>query len=117
MTITITQSAKVPEEQEPVFEYEAFIEPDNTDMRAMSALELSALMGAGWNLGNSLEAITVNNGIFTGGETSWGNPATTKGLIDAVKAAGFNTIRIPVAWSHKLADKENHLINLAWLQR
>jgi endoglucanase len=117
VSITITQAAKDPEVQEPVFEYEAYIEPDNTDMRDMTAMELSALMGVGWNLGNALEAITVNDGVYSGGETSWGNPVVSKGLIDAVKAAGFNTIRIPVSWSHKLADKQNNLIALAWLQR
>lgn len=70
------------------------IPPDSTDMRDLTSLELSKEMVPGWNLGNSLEAI--------GGETSWGNPKTTQRLIDSVKAAGFNAVRIPVAWSNNM---------------
>jgi endoglucanase len=44
----------------------------------------------GWNLGNTLEAQC--------GETAWGNPQVTQALINSVKAAGFNAIRIPAAW-------------------
>ncbi|MBQ7782854.1 MAG: cellulase family glycosylhydrolase, partial [Oscillospiraceae bacterium] len=51
-------------------------------------------MKIGWNLGNSLDAI--GNGM--GSETAWGNPKTTKKMIDDIKAAGFNTVRIPVSW-------------------
>src|SRR5436309_315443 len=36
--------------------------------------------------------------------------------INAVKAAGFNTVRIPVAWdSH--ANRTTHVIDAAWLAR
>ena len=48
----------------------------------LSAIDLSKLMGIGWNLGNSLEAIKYSNGVYSGDETSWGNPATTKQLIE-----------------------------------
>ena len=44
----------------------------------------------GWNLGNTLEA--------TCGEGCWGPPAS-QALINAVAAAGFNTVRIPCAWN------------------
>lgn len=118
LELKIEQAAGTePDIESDVFEYDAYIEPDNTDMRDLTSLELSSLMGVGWNLGNSLEAIIVNGGVFSGGENSWGNPSTSKALIDAVKAAGFDNIRIPVSWSHKLADKENMLISLKWLQR
>ena len=91
--------------------------PDNTGMRDLSSAELAQMMTLGWNLGNSLEAIIVNDGVLSGGETSWGNPATTKTLVDAVKAAGFNVIRIPVAWSHKLVNQETYEISVTWLSR
>lgn len=65
---------------------------------------------AGWNIGNSLEV--------PDGETAWGNPATTQKLIDGVKAAGFNAVRIPCAWSsHLVADAEPFTIDPAWLKR
>ncbi len=114
--LTITQEAKSPE-QKDYFEFEDYIDPDDSNMRNMSSLEFSSLMGVGWNLGNSLEAISVNNGIYSGGETSWGNAPASKELIDAVKAAGFKVLRIPVSWSHKLVNKENYLISLNWLKR
>src|SRR5690606_8649984 len=80
--LQIVQSGRVvviPEE--PVDPEEPVEDPP---MRNLSSLELSTMMGLGWNLGNSLEAITVNNGNFSGGETSWGNPIVTKQLIDSV---------------------------------
>lgn len=70
-------------------------------------------LGVGWNLGNSLEAIG-NSG--PGDETAWGNPVVTQALINAVKAAGFDTIRIPVAWS-KFSDPDSFTIDSAWLDR
>lgn len=81
--------------------------PAPSGMRDLTSLQLSALMGAGWNLGNALEAI--------GGETAWGNPATTQALLTAVKAAGFKTVRIPVAWK-QYADA-NDVIRATWLAR
>ncbi len=41
------------------------IVPDNTDMRDLTSLELSKLMGIGWNRGNTLEAINITNGVNT----------------------------------------------------
>lgn len=102
-------------EEEPVLE--DYIDPDNTGMRNLTSLELSQEMGIGWNLGNSLEAMIVNGEELSGGETSWGNAATSRALIDAVKAAGFNTIRIPVSWSHKFDDPETYDISYEWKLR
>ena len=81
------------------------------------AITLAAKMKAGWNLGNSLEAVSVSNGQVTGGETLWGNPVVTKTLIDGVKAAGFNAVRIPVAWSGQIEDEETFRIRESWLTR
>jgi aryl-phospho-beta-D-glucosidase BglC (GH1 family) len=33
-----------------------------------------------------------------GSEISWGNSVTNKKMIDSIKAAGFNIIRIPTTW-------------------
>ncbi|HEY4081059.1 MAG TPA: glycoside hydrolase family 5 protein [Burkholderiaceae bacterium] len=78
-----------------------------TGMRALSSLQLSQQMGAGWNLGNALEA--------AGSETAWGNAKTTQALLDAVKAAGFKTIRIPISWKQYADANDN--ISAAWLAR
>ncbi|MFT7771586.1 glycoside hydrolase family 5 protein [Roseateles sp.] len=76
-------------------------------MRDLTSLQLSKLMGIGWNLGNALEAI--------GGETAWGNPATTQALMTAVRAAGFESVRIPVSWKQYADANDN--IGAAWLTR
>ena len=60
----------------------------STEMRGLSAFQLVSDMGPGWNLGNSLESAT--------NETNWGNPITTKAMIDDIAGAGFTTLRIPV---------------------
>lgn len=74
----------------------------------LTAVELTDEMGVGWNVGNSLDAV--------GGETAWGNPMITRELIDSVKAAGFDTLRLPVAWS-KFSDPENFVIEQSWMNR
>ena len=66
-------------------------------------------MGAGWNLGNSLDAL--------GGETSWGNPKTTKAMVDAVRQAGFKTMRVPVRWDEHMGAAPNRTIATAWMDR
>lgn len=76
---------------------------DNGVMReGLTALEATRLMGNGINLGNTLEACDNNVGIKTNTplsyEMHWGQPKTTQAMIDGMKAAGFDTIRIPVAW-------------------
>ncbi|MDO3386360.1 glycoside hydrolase family 5 protein [Gilvimarinus sp. SDUM040013] len=74
----------------------------------ITSVEFSASMGVGWNLGNTLEAV--------GGETAWGNPKATPELMQAVKAAGFDNVRLPVAWS-QFSDEPNFVIDPTWLAR
>lgn len=74
----------------------------------VTSVQLTRMMGIGWNVGNSLDAI--------GGETNWGNPLITQQLINSVKAAGFKTIRLPVAWS-KFSNEQNFVIQTAWMDR
>lgn len=74
----------------------------------VTSVQLTKLMGIGWNVGNSLDAV--------GGETNWGNPMITQQLINSVKAAGFKTIRLPIAWS-KFSDANNFVIQTAWMNR
>lgn len=64
-----------------------------TTITGKTAKQITAEMGTGWNLGNTLDA---TGGWGVNSETSWGNPKTTKAMIDAVKKQGFRTVRIPV---------------------
>ncbi|MBQ9590709.1 MAG: cellulase family glycosylhydrolase [Butyrivibrio sp.] len=65
-----------------------------------TASEVVSDMSVGWNIGNSLDSFgqAYNYPCTTLNETYWGNPATTKALIDEIAKAGFNTIRVPVSW-------------------
>lgn len=76
--------------------------------------EIVKEMGAGWNLGNQLEA-SITDG--TQGETVWGNPVITKQALNAVKAAGFNTVRIPVSWMRKIGPAPSYTIDKQWMDR
>ena len=85
---------------------------DNGVMReGLTALEATRLMGNGINLGNTLEACDNNVGIKTNTplsyETHWGQPKTTQAMIDGMKAAGFDTIRIPVTWYRYTSDQRH----------
>ncbi len=94
------------------------IPADNTGMND-NAITMAPKMGIGWNLGNSLEATSGPdvNGVYTASEIAWGNPKTNKAMIDAVKAAGFNTVRIPCAWSGYIEDNVTYKIKDSWLTR
>lgn len=95
-SVTVTQEAlSVPE-------------ADKTGME-QDAPELMKNIKIGWNLGNSLEA--------TGGETAWGNPATTLAMIDKIREMGFNAVRIPCAWDQYLSDETTYEIKSSWLSR
>ena len=80
------------------------------EFRDITAFELVSQMNIGWNLGNSLDA-TGND------ETSWGNPVITPTFIQAVKDAGFNTIRIPITWYKHMGEAPDYAIEDEWLDR
>jgi endoglucanase len=66
-------------------------------------------MSPGWNLGNTFDANPV--------ETSWGNPETTQAMLQAVHAAGFNTVRIPVTWTDHIGAAPAYTIDPAWMAK
>lgn len=81
--------------------------------RDLTAEEIVAEMGTGWNLGNTMDGHTG----FAPSETSWQSVTTTKGLIETVHNAGFNTVRIPVTWGLMIDDANGYQINEQWLNR
>lgn len=82
----------------------------------------------GWNLGNALESAgaewddaaygwkNIWEKNYDNWETAWGNPKTTKTMIQKVKAEGFNAIRVPVRWVPH-ANLNTMEIDAAWLAR
>lgn len=79
----------------------------------MSAAEIVKDMKIGWNLGNTLDCYNVTWEV-SDFETAWGNPRTTKAMIDTVKKAGFNAVRIPVSWNEHMNGNK---IDGDWLNR
>lgn len=80
---------------------------DNGYMRKdLSASELTVLMGNGINLGNTMEAYgRISLGTeapVSSYETFWSQPVTTQEMITGMKNAGFDTLRIPVAWTNAM---------------
>ena len=95
------------------------------ELLAMSALELSVKMGNGINLGNTYDACDLQSWAGVGYDdtadtyaTKWGQPVTTKAMIAGYKAAGFDCLRIPVAWTNTM-DWANgdYEISAEYLQR
>lgn len=90
---------------------------DGEKLTGKSAMEITGMMGKGWNLGNTFDATGGNKNDIYSQEQSWGNPKVTKELIDGVKAAGFQTIRIPVTWHSHIDKSDNYKIDEAFMAR
>ncbi|KAF1305082.1 endoglucanase [Enterococcus sp. CU12B] len=80
-------------------------------------LHFAKQLKVGWNLGNTFEAhdlhmATQEPAVY---EMYWNNPLTTPTLLQNIKAAGFQTIRIPVTWEEHV--NEEFQINEEWLER
>lgn len=89
-------------------------EPETTEQvtlpqNTLTGEELMQDMKIGWNLGNTFDA--------PDGEISWGNPVTTKEMIEYVKSLGFNTIRIPITWNTHVGDAPEYTIDEGWMKR
>lgn len=86
--------------------------PADKPVLADNSVDYAANMKLGWNLGNTLDAI---GGSGLDSEVAWGQPYTTKELIQFVKDSGFDSIRIPVSWGQHTDD--NYQIDGEWMAR
>ena len=87
------------------------------EFRDISARELIAGMGAGWNLGNTLDAVRAGTGTPTQFETAWGNPVTTPDMVKLLADTGFSTFRVPVTWEAHIGPAPDYKIDGAWMDR
>lgn len=74
----------------------------------------------GWNIGNTMDAFSDKLSMADPPdkfETAWHNPQVTQNLIDAVLAAGFNLVRIPVTWKDHLGPAPDFTIQKSWMDR
>lgn len=91
--------------------------------RTTKAWRLAQQMGAGWNLGNTLDSFDLRRGSYLPDhqsltlENAWFNPTTTQAMLDTVAAAGFHTIRIPVTWYQHMDGTHGWRINPTWMDR
>lgn len=93
---------------ELVMRYQTKESNEIANMRIINSIDLIKEIKVGWNLGNTFDSPN---------EMAWGNPKTTKAMIDKVKAAGFNVIRIPVTWEGHFSLDGNYTIDEQWLNR
>jgi endoglucanase len=92
---------------------EAAISPEMANF-SLSALNFVENLGAGWNLGNTLDAHAP--GLTTlSTETCWGQPSTTQAMMAGLKASGITTVRIPVTWHNHVDDA--FTVDEAWMNR
>lgn len=90
--------------------------------KKLTSLEVVKAMGKGINLGNTMEAYRGWNRSTTkpadSYETMWGQPKTTPEIFKAYKASGFDTVRIPVAWTNMMNyEGDDYVISFEYLNR
>jgi len=85
----------------------------------ITAFQVARAMGAGWNLGNTLEAYSQGNMPTTvsAQETSWGNPVTSREMIELLANSEFRTLRIPITWERFIGPAPNYKIDTAMIDR
>ncbi|MFH1512566.1 MAG: glycoside hydrolase family 5 protein [Bacillota bacterium] len=85
--------------------------PDN------EAIAFTQGMKAGWNLGNTFDAVDcawLSDGLYY--ESAWVGVMTMPYLFDTLKEAGFGAVRIPVSWRNHVSG-DDYTIDAAWLAR
>jgi endoglucanase len=111
---TEAQENKMPADQISIEQYLVDnYQPEQTGGKTAFDFFKEEKIYAGWNLGNTLDSF---NGS-TGSETAWGNPPVNQELMNGVKAAGFDLIRIPVTWMGHIGRAPDYRIAPARLNR
>lgn len=83
-----------------------------------TAMQYAESLGLGWNLGNCLDA--HDEGVAK--ESCWhadkgGLQIATQATFDAVKKAGFTSVRIPVTWMGQVGPAPEYKIDSTWMAR
>lgn len=86
---------------------------ETASVSAVTPEEFYEKFGMGWNMGNHFDA--NNNGSSS--ETAWGNAKCTQETFNAVKAAGFTSVRMPVTWGGHIGEAPDYKIEDKWLDR
>lgn len=78
-------------------------EPEPEEVTGKRAEEINKMLNPSWNLGDALDSVA--NGKVN--ETAWGNPVVTQKTFQAVRDAGFRSVRIPVSFMDKVDSRGN----------
>ena len=97
-----------PEPEKPEPEKPEPEKPKQEVVSGLSAKEIVAMMGCGWNLGNTLDTEAAD-------KTQWGNPLTTKTMIDAVAKKGFTSLRVPTTWDYNMSAKAPYTVEATYM--
>lgn len=92
----------------------AFLHAQNAEFE--TAAQAVQNMRVGWNLGNTFDSHKIGVSDVTATETMRYQPVTKVELMEMMKMAGFNAIRVPVTWYPHLTDASG-TIQTAWLNR
>ncbi len=92
------------------------------DFTNVDAVTFTKYMGNGINLGNTMEAYGHENlgtkASASTYETYWGQPVTTAEMVKAMKNCGFDTLRIPIAWTNMIDyESMDYTIGKEYLDR
>ena len=95
----------------------ARIELQQETIPASDAFGFTRAMKAGWNLGNTFDAVDcgwLSDGLLY--EMAWSGVLTQPRLFTVLREAGFGAVRIPVSW-HNHVSGDAFTIDPAWLAR
>lgn len=91
---------------------------ESYELPESEALSLVKDMKIGWNLGNTMDAVSDSNKPDElSYESSWCGIKTTKEMIDEIKTAGFQTVRVPVSWHNHVTADGSCTISDVWMNR
>jgi len=85
----------------------------------ITAFQVARAMGAGWNLGNTLEARPASGMplAVSSQETAWGNPITSREMIELLALSEFRTLRIPITWERFIGPAPDYIVDTALIDR
>ncbi|MCQ2525660.1 MAG: glycoside hydrolase family 5 protein [Lachnospiraceae bacterium] len=86
-------------------------EAAGTELTGKTAMEITEMMGKGYNIGNTLDATGGSMSNIEAHETSWGNPTINQELMHGIKEAGFKSVRIPITWYKHISKSDNYAIS------
>lgn len=87
------------------------------ELTGLTAMEIVAQMGKGFNIGNTFDANGGNSKDIYSQETSWGNAQVNKDLMHGIAEAGFKTVRIPITWYRHISTDGTYTVAPEWMAR